>query len=133
MPLPGGDPAAAKPIFGASSGAHTEIGIGVGPLKSSVSYASTVQQALSTTTPLLWIETENIDNSADAMKVVADLVASVARVRRDHGAREVILFWATANYVAPLAAANLTSHVIPAVRFMEWDHAHGAYAHLPMP
>lgn len=133
VPLAGGDPAAATPISGPLSGAYTEIGIGVGPRKDSASYASAVQQALPTTTPLLWIETGTIESSDDAMKVVADLVASVARVRRDHGAREVILFWATANHVALLAAANLTSHVIPVVRFMEWDHARGAYEYLPMP
>ncbi len=133
VPLHGGDPAAAKPISGAPTGAHTEIAIGVGPLKGPVSYASRAQQALPASTLLLWIETGDIDDSDHAMKVVADLVASVDRVRRDHGARQVILFWATANHVAPLASANLTSHVIPVVRFMEWDHDHGAYEHLPMP
>lgn len=132
VPLPGGDPAAAKPISAAPSGTHTEIAIGVGPLQN-VPYASLAQQVLPAETPLLWIETGLIADSDDAMKIAADLVASVVRVRMDHGAREVILFWATANHVAPLAAANLTSHVIPAVRFMEWDHVHGAYEHLPMP
>jgi hypothetical protein len=90
VPLPGGDPAAAKPISGAPSGAHTEIVIGVGPLKGPVSYASTAQQAIPTATPLLWIETGNIENSDEAMTVVADLVASVDRVRKDHRAREAI-------------------------------------------
>lgn len=132
VPLPGGDPAAAKPVSTAPSGSHAEIAIGVGPLQN-VLYASIAQQVLPAATPLLWIETGHIADSDDAMKIAADLVASVARVRRDHGVREVILFWTTANHVAPLAAANLTSHVIPTVRFMEWDHAHGAYEHLPMP
>ena len=132
MPLPGGDPAAAKPVSAAPSGALAEMAIGVGPVQNAP-YASIAQQALAATTPLLWIETGHIADSHAAMKVVADLVASTARVRTDHGAREVTLFWATANHVAPLAAANLTPHVIPAVRFMEWDHHRGAYEHLPMP
>lgn len=128
-PLTGGDPSAAKPVSPAPSGNHAELAIGVGP----VSYSTAAQQALPATTPLLWIESGRINNSEEAMKLVADLVASVARVRRDHGTREVILFWASANHVAPLAAANLTSHVIPAVRFMEWDHDHGLYEPMPMP
>jgi hypothetical protein len=131
-PLASGDPAAARPVSSAPSGAHAAIAIGVGPLQN-VPYASIAQHLLPAATPLLWIETGHIADSDDAMKIVADLVASVVRVRMDHGAREVILFWATANHVAPLAAANLTSHVIPAVRFMEWDHAHGSYEYLPMP
>ena len=67
------------------------------------------------------------------MQLVADIVASVERLRRDHGLRELVLFWATANHIALLAAANLTSHVVPTIRFMEWDHACAEYVELPMP
>lgn len=67
------------------------------------------------------------------MQLVADIVASVECLRRDHGLRELVLFWTTANHVALLAAANLTSHVVPTIHFMEWDHACAEYVELPMP
>ena len=133
VPLSGGNPAAAQPVSAAPSGAFAEIAIGIGPLKGPVAYASMAQQSLAASIPLLWIESGFIDDSDKAMELVSDLVASVDRVRRDHGTQTVILFWASANHVAPLAAANLTTHVIPAVRFMEWDHEHAVYEHLPMP
>lgn len=130
-PLSGGDPTAAKLFSGASSGHFAEVAIGVGPRE----YAPAAQQALSgstTSVPLLWLECGRIDHS-NAMKLVADLVASVRRAREHYNAREIILFWATANHVATLAAANLTPHVIRAVRFMEWDHDGSVYEHVPMP
>ena len=128
VPLPGGDPASAKTVSGTLSGSHPEIAIGVG----SPSYATAAQKEIATGMPLLWLESGRITDSDQAMKLVKDLVASIERVRRDHDVRQVTLFWATANHIALLAAANLTSHVIPKLRFMEWHH-HGAYEHLPMP
>jgi len=132
-PLPGGDPSAAGLVAGAAEGARAEVAIGVGPVSGPVPYQDLAARSLPEGMPLHWIATGRINESADAMKIAADLVAAVARLRRERGAESVRLFWATANGVAPLAAANLTSHVIPSVRFMEWDHARAAYEHLPMP
>lgn len=91
-----------------------------------------VQQAIPDL-PLFWLECEFIEGSEQAMQLVADMVASVERLRREYGTRELVLFWTTANHVVPLAAANLTTHVIPKLKFMEWNHAEGQYVHLPMP
>jgi hypothetical protein len=130
-PLSGGDPHRAKPVSdapGALPPNQPVIALGVG----SARYAHAAQQAVPTT-PLLWIESGLINDSDEAMKLVADIVAAVERLRQDHGVREVVLFWTTANHVALLAAANLTPHVIPSIRTMEWDHGREAYADLPMP
>lgn len=83
--------------------------------------------------PLFWIESGLISDSEQAMQLVADIVASVEQLRQDYGFHEVVLFWTTANHVALLAAANLTSHVIPKIKFMEWNHIQAEYVHLPMP
>lgn len=132
-PLPEGNPDAAKPVEGSPSikpgTDQLEIALGVG---SEGRYGSAVQQA-APDLPLFWIESGFISDSEQAMKLVADIVASVERLRRDYGVRELVLFWTTANPAALLAAANLASHVIPAIKFMEWDHARAEYVHLPMP
>ncbi|WP_437952599.1 TIR domain-containing protein [Sorangium sp. So ce296] len=128
-PLPGGDPACARPVSGTLLPSQPVVALGVG---SSARYARLAEQAVPGT-PLLWIESGLIADSDQAMKLVADIVAAVERLRHDHGVREVVLFWTTANHVALLAAANLTPHVIPALRIMEWDHGAGAYVELPMP
>lgn len=83
--------------------------------------------------PLFWIESGLISDSEQAMQLAADIVASIEQLRQDHGFHEVVLFWTTANHVALLAAANLTSHVIPKIKFMEWNHIQAEYVHLPMP
>lgn len=131
IPLSGGNPSCAKLVSSAASSplAHQpEIALGVG---SAARYAQLAQQAIPNM-PLMWIESGFISDADQAMKLVADIVASVEHLRQAHGVREVVLFWTTANHVALLAAANLTSHVIPTVRYMEWDHVSGAYVHLPM-
>ena len=130
-PLSGGDSHAAKQINGQLIKARTtysQVALGVGP----ANYASDVQQVVPHL-PLFWLETGSISDSSQAMELVADIVASVERFRKEYNTRELVLFWATANSVALLAAANLTTHVIPAVKFMERNHAQSEYVHLPMP
>lgn len=128
-----GDAAAAKPVSAAPTGSLAEVAIGVGRLSGPVPFKELAHKALPPSVPLFWIESGDINSSEDAMKLVSDLVASAGRLRRDLGAETVTLFWASANHVAPLAAANLSTHVIREVRFMEWDHDRGVYEHLPMP
>ncbi|MGK4007816.1 TIR domain-containing protein [Sorangium sp. So ce1036] len=128
-PIPGGDPACVKHVSGPLLPAQPVVALGVG---SAARYAPLAQQAVPGT-PLMWIESGFIADSDQAMKLVADIVAAVERLRHEHGVREVVLFWATANHVALLASANLTPHVIPQVRTMEWDHHAGSYLELPMP
>ena len=130
--LPGGDPDTAKLVAGPllTSGAHqSEVAIGIG---TKAKFAPTVQQAVSNL-PLYWIESGFIEDSEQAMDLVKNLVASVERLRREYSVQELVLFWTTANHVALLAAANLTTHIIPKIKFMEWDHAQSQYVHLPMP
>ncbi|MGA7937231.1 MAG: hypothetical protein WCA35_27010, partial [Kovacikia sp.] len=96
-------------------------------------YLQDVQQAVPLLT-LFWIETDTISDSEQAMQLVADIVATMKRLYQDHGVRELLLFWGTANHVALLAAANLTSqHALPKIKYMERDHARGEYVYLPMP
>ncbi|MEM9485519.1 MAG: hypothetical protein AAGA83_17730 [Cyanobacteria bacterium P01_F01_bin.116] len=131
-PLTGGNPDRSKLIAGsldAANGSNPTIALGIGIQER---YGAAVQQAVPDI-PLFWIEAVFIDGSQEAMQLVADIVASVERLRRDHSLRELMLFWTTANHVALLAAANLTSHVVPTIRFMEWDHASAEYVELPMP
>lgn len=130
-PLQGGDPHRAKPLSDSARNLPPDqprVALGVGP---AAVYAEAVRKA-SAETPLFWIESGRIDDSQQAMALVADLVASLARLRTSHGVREVALFWTTASSAALLAAANLTPHVIPSVRYMEWDHHRCEYTHLPM-
>ena len=131
-PLSGGNPDAAQPITEGLLNAktsHAKVALGVG---SKEQYASVVQAAIPEL-PLLWIESGVIRNSNDAMALVADLVASVDSLRQQYQVSELVLFWTTANHVAVLGAANLTSHVIPKIRFMEWNHAASEYVYQPMP
>lgn len=104
------------------------VALGVGP----TCFTPDVGQAVPEL-PLYWIESGTIEDFKQAMALVADLVASVERLRRDRNVQDLVLFWTTANHVALLAAANLTSHVIAKIKFMEWDHAKAEYVHLPMP
>jgi hypothetical protein len=130
-PLTGGNADSAKPVLdtlGTFSTSQVQVALGVG----SPRYIQAVQQAVPNL-PLFWIESGYIANSEQAMQLVADTVASVERFRDEYGARELVLFWTTANHVALLAAANLTSHVIPRIKFMEWDHSQAKYVYLPMP
>ena len=106
----------------------TAVALGVG----SPRFASDVQQAVPEL-PLYWIESGFIEDSEQAMDLVKNLIASVEQLRREYGVQELVIFWTTANHVALLAAANLTTHVIPKIKFMEWDHARSQYVHLPMP
>ncbi|PZO35022.1 MAG: hypothetical protein DCF17_19580 [Shackletoniella antarctica] len=131
-PVSGGDPNKAKLIPAEAKGLATNqptVALGVGLQER---YATAVQQAVPDL-PLFWLECGFIEDSEQAMQLVADMVASVERLRREYGTRELVLFWITANHVALLAAANLTTHVIPKIKFMEWDHAEGQYVHLTMP
>lgn len=131
-PLPGGNPSSAQPVNDRAREPEAElptVALGVG---SEGKYGSQVQETMPDL-PLFWIESGLIEDSEQAMILVADIVASVERLRRDYGTQELVLFWTTANHVALLAAANLTTHVIPKLKFMERDHAQGRYVHLPMP
>lgn len=130
-PLIGGNADSAKLVLDTLSmlsSSQTQVALGVG----SPRYTNAVQQAVPNL-PLFWIESGYIANSEQAMQLVADVVASVERFRDEYGARELVLFWTTANHVALLAAANLTSHVVSRIKFMEWDHSQAKYVYLPMP
>ena len=108
--------------------AHETVALGVG---SQNKFGPIVQSAVPGI-PLFWIESGLIQDSEQAMSLVKDIVAVVERLRREYGTRELVLFWTTANHVALLAAANITSHVIPTVKYMEWDREASEYVHLPM-
>ncbi|MEN8445847.1 MAG: TIR domain-containing protein [Cyanobacteria bacterium J06555_13] len=130
--LPGGNPEAAVQISGQpleKNATYKSIALGVG---SQDNYGSAVQKSVPDI-PLFWLESGFINGSEQAMELVANLVASVKRLNQEYGADELVLFWTTANHVALLAAANLTTHVIPKIRFMERSHTPGEYVHLPMP
>ena len=131
-PLPNGNPESAQPANDRAREPEAKlptIALGIG---SHQRYGSQVQEAVPEL-PLFWVESGLIEDSKQAMALVSDIVASVERLRREYGTQELVLFWTTANHVALLAAANLTTHVIPNLKFMEWDHAQGQYVHLPMP
>jgi hypothetical protein len=126
-PLPGG-----TVRYSLESGpgvSQVEVALGIG---SRENYFRTVQQEVRDM-PLFWIESGHINDSQEAMQLVADIVASVRHLRQNHGVEKLVLFWTTASHVALLAAANLTTHVIPEIKFMEWDHTNARYWHLPMP
>lgn len=132
-PLEGGNPCAAQPVpqdSPVSAGSHAMIALGVGPFER---YSHFVKDSLAPNTPLFWIDPGNIENSEQAMNVVADLVAAASHLTREHRAQELLLYWSSANHLACLAAANLTHHVVPRVRFMERDHTRCVYEYLPMP
>ena len=131
-PLPNGNPESAQPVNDTAREPKAKlptVALGIG---SQQRYGSHVQAAMPDL-PLFWIESGSIENSEQAMALVANIVASVERLQRDYATRELVLFWTTANHVALLAAANLTTHVIPKLKFMERDHAKAAYVHLSMP
>ncbi|ASC70467.1 hypothetical protein XM38_014060 [Halomicronema hongdechloris C2206] len=130
-PLLGGNPERAQPANDKAKAPEVKlptVALGIGSQRR---YGSQVQDA-GPDLPLFWIESGSIEDSKQAMELVADIVASVEQLRREYGTRELVLFWTTANHVALLAAANLTSHVIPKIKYMEWDHANDRYVHLPM-
>jgi TIR domain/SMODS-associated and fused to various effectors sensor domain len=131
VPLPGCD-AASYQLVGSNSISpgvpQVEVALGIGS-RSYVQYAQKAAHNI----PLFWIESGHISDSNQAMSLVADIVASIQNLRQNHGVQEIVLFWTTANQVALLAAANLTTHVIPRIKFMEWDHSDQRYLHLPMP
>jgi hypothetical protein len=126
-PLPGGT--VRYNLESGPGGSQVQVALGIG---SRENYLRTVQQEVRGM-PLYWIESGHINNSEQAMQLVADIVASISHLRQNHGVEELVLFWTTANHVALLAAANLTIHVIPKIKFMEWDHTNARYWHLPMP
>jgi hypothetical protein len=126
-PLPGGT--VRYNLESGPGGSQVQVALGIG---SRENYLRTVQQEVRDM-PLYWIESGHINNSEQAMQLVADIVASISHLRQNHGVEELVLFWTTANHVALLAAANLTTHVIPKIKFMEWDHTNARYWHLPMP
>lgn len=129
-PLAGGDPRSAALISGTLDATCAETAIGVGRKGS---YVVDAQGFIPTSVPLLWLEVDIIEDTAQAMKLVADLVAVVQRVRQEFGVERVLLFWTTAAHVALLAAANLTPHVISRLNYMERDHERGTYIQLEMP
>lgn len=132
-PLSGGNPHRAQLVDGETnclSETQLEVALGIG---NADHYAHDVNEAVPHL-PLLWIDSGKISNSEEAMQLVKDVVASFKRLYREHGVRQVSLFWTTANHVAVLAAANLTAqHAMPKIKYMERDHASGKYVHLPMP
>lgn len=128
--LSGGSPRATLLSGQLGPGAtQREIALGVGP---SEKFKGAVQKAVPQT-PLFWVESGFIESSEQAMTLAADIVASVEQLRRTHGVEQVVMFWTTANHAATLAAANLTSHVVASIKYMEWNHENGEYVHLPMP
>ncbi|NJO73513.1 MAG: toll/interleukin-1 receptor domain-containing protein [Leptolyngbyaceae cyanobacterium RM1_406_9] len=131
-PLSGGDPNCAQLVPGKANNlgdTQTEVALYVGI----EDYLQDVQQAVPHLT-LFWIKTDKIESSEQAMQLVSDTVASIKRLYQDHGVRELVLFWGTANHVALLTAANLTSqHAFPKIKYMERNHARSEYVQLPMP
>lgn len=100
--------------------------IGSGYLKNRVMQA--VQDV-----PLYWIETGKIESSEQAMDIVADIVASIQKIKQIHQINILRIYWGSAVHLALLTSANLTSHVINKIKFMEYDHNTEKYIHLPMP
>lgn len=132
-PLPGGNADAAQQVNGLQMKASVECATVALAVGSQEDYESDVCSAVPNV-PLFWIDPGDIPDSAAAMSLAKDLVATVKGFRKVYKVTEVILFWTTANNVALLAAANLTaSHGMPPIRYMEWDHAASEYVHLPMP
>ena len=136
IPLPGGNPNSAQSANETAkklNGNQPEIALGVG---SQDMYGNDVRNAVSESEselPLFWIESGQIDNSEQAMQLVADIIASVRHLRQNYDVQELILFWTGASHVALLVAANLTRHVIHKIKYMERDHSSGNYIPLPMP
>lgn len=126
-PLVDGTPRA-LPVGTSPSGTCEAVAIGVGNPR----YQGPAKAALPAQMPLLWLECGKIDDSRQAMTLVSDLVATVDYLRQEHQIRHLKLFWATANHVAPLAAANLTTHVISTIDLLEWDHNESKYLSLPV-
>jgi len=127
-PLEGGDPHRAE-LLNESNTNQLKVALGVG---SKEKYAQAVKNAVPDIS-LFWIESGSISDSDQAMKLVADIVASVLYLRQVYNVNELVMFWTTANHVALLAAANLTKHVIHKIQYMEWDRSRMKYVHLPMP
>ena len=131
-PLTGGDPNRAQLVNSEItdlSETQPDIALGIG----NPDYAYDAHQAVPHL-PMLWIETGEISSPEEAMTLVKDIIASCKRLYREHSVREITLFWATANHVAILAAANLTAqHASPKIKYMEREHASGKYVYLPMP
>lgn len=92
-----------------------------------------VVQKNTTDMPLFWIESGKISDSEQAMQLIADIAAFAERLEQKYQVDELVLFWAAGIHIALLAAANLTTHGIPRIKFMEWDHSNREYVHLPMP
>ena len=67
---------------------HTTVALGVGSKEKFAAY--TVQRGVPDV-PLFWIESGLIQNTDQAMNLVADLVASVEKLRRNHNTSELIL------------------------------------------
>lgn len=120
----------AEQLSGTLTGLQTVLALGIGV---KANYPSTIRKALPNDMPLFWIETAEIQDSDQAMELVKNIVASVSHLRNNHNVQEIQLYWTSANHVALLAAANLTTHVMPVVRFMEWDHSNHCHVQLPMP
>jgi hypothetical protein len=131
-PLPGGDSNRAQLVSekaNSASGTQNEVALYVGI----EDYLQDVQQAVPQLS-LFWIETDKILDPEQAMQLVSDIIASLKILYQDRGVRELVLFWGTANHVALLTAANLTSqHAFPEIKYMERNHVRKEYVHLPMP
>ncbi|MFQ4138691.1 TIR domain-containing protein [Nodosilinea sp. PGN35] len=134
--LPGGNPNSAQPVNDMAqhlTETQPQIALGVGSTgETKELYIRDAQQAVPNL-PLFWIGSETIETPEQAMQLIADVVASIMRFRRDYGAQELTLFWTGPSHVAILAAANLTWHVIPKINYMEMDRAQGEYVYMPMP
>ncbi|MBE9138833.1 toll/interleukin-1 receptor domain-containing protein [Nodosilinea sp. LEGE 07088] len=129
-PLTGGDPNCARLITddeNNSTNTQGEAALYVG----SDGYLQDVQEDIGHL-PLYWIETKTI-LSEQAMPLVADIIASIKRLYQEEGVRRLALYWGTASSVALLTAANLTTHSLPKIKYMERDRAQAKYIHLPMP
>lgn len=67
----------------------------------------------------VWVESEQFADSPQAMRYVADVVALLSRLKREHGVRRVRLFLDLPFGVVPLLAANLL-HAVPNFDLMEF-------------
>jgi hypothetical protein len=67
----------------------------------------------------VWVESEAFADSQQAMRFVTDVVALLARLKREHGTKQVRLFLDLPFGVTPLLAANLL-HAMDKVALMEY-------------
>jgi hypothetical protein len=127
--LQGGDATRGALIQAGNTAPNPRIAFGVGDEK----YQPPAKGVVDPKVPLYWLKSGHIKSQDEAMELVRDVVACLESVAGSQNATIVELFWASGAHIAPLAAANVTSHVISKVEYWEFDHNTGTYHLLEMP